>query len=312
MTRLPALPPSLTGRPFSVAEATQLGVSDSRMRGRDLSRPFHGVRAPAAPSPPTHDYAARIEAVRATARAYLCRAPDHHVFTHQTAAAIIGMPIPGRLIDAHTIHVSTVPPHRAPRAAGVVGHQIRAGGPIFVVRGLPVPDPARIWCQLGAVLGVRELVAAGDFLLAGATPMSDGEQLDLVLRSQRHSGARLLREALTLIRPGVESARESFLRLAIVDAGLPEPEINQDVYDERGNFVARLDMLYRSLRIGIEYDGEQHRRDVAQYQHDILRLDRLAALGWRILRVTQPQMDDDPAGVVRRIVRAVADASANA
>lgn len=64
------------------------------------------------------------------------------------------------------------------------------------------------------------------------------------------------------------------------------------VYDEHGGFVARVDMGYRSLKVGIEYDGPQHWTDPAQRQRDIDRHAALLALGWVIIRVT--------AGMLRR------------
>ena len=41
-------------------------------------------------------------------------------------------------------------------------------------------------------------------------------------------------EALGLIRPGAESRPETLVRLAIIEAGLPEPEVNVDIRDGAG------------------------------------------------------------------------------
>ena len=78
---------------------------------------------------------------------------------------------------------------------------------------------------------------------------------------------------------------ESRTRLCIVGAGLPEPAIQYTVVDGSGRFVARLDLAYERLRIGIEYEGDHHReRDT--FRHDAARLNRLHLLGWTILRFT--------------------------
>jgi len=72
-------------------------------------------------------------------------------------------------------------------------------------------------------------------------------------------GARRFREAAALARPDVESPMESRTRLCIVGAGLPEPAIQYTVVDGSGRFVARLDLAYERLRIGIEYEGDASR-----------------------------------------------------
>ncbi|BBZ11823.1 hypothetical protein MBRA_20180 [Mycobacterium branderi] len=58
------------------------------------------------------------------------------------------------------------------------------------------------------------------------------------------------------------------------------------VYDEYGEFVARVDMGYRDLRVGIEYDGPQHWTDPEQRRRDIDRQWALVALDWVIIRVS--------------------------
>nr|CRL73858.1 hypothetical protein CPGR_03438 [Mycolicibacterium komanii] len=73
-----------------------------------------------------------------------------------------------------------------------------------------------------------------------------------------HTGARglpRLQRVLPLMDGGAESPQETVARLALVDAGLPAPLTQVRVFDEYGQFVARLDMAYPNLLVGIEYDG---------------------------------------------------------
>jgi hypothetical protein len=95
-----------------------------------------------------------------------------------------------------------------------------------------------------------------------------------------------LRDALALVRPRTDSVKETELRLAILRAGLPEPEINVPICDADG-FIGLGDLVYRALKILIEYDGGQHREDEKQFLHDVDRLDRAMAEGWRVIRVTK-------------------------
>ncbi len=47
-----------------------------------------------------------------------------------------------------------------------------------------------------------------------------------------------------------------------------------------------LDLGWPDLKIAIEYDGDHHRSDAAQFAKDVLRHEELAALGWTVIRVT--------------------------
>jgi very-short-patch-repair endonuclease len=53
--------------------------------------------------------------------------------------------------------------------------------------------------------------------------------------------------------------------------------------------------------VGVEYDGEHHWTNPAQYAEDIERLEFLAAKGWVIVRVSAMQLRYQPALVVERV-----------
>lgn len=104
-----------------------------------------------------------------------------------------------------------------------------------------------------------------------------------------HTGARglvRLRAVLPLIDGGAESPQETWTRLVLIDAGLPKPQTQIRVFDDYGDFVARIDLGYEQLRVGVEYDGPQHWTDPAQRARDIERSTALLDLGWTIIRVT--------------------------
>ena len=67
---------------------------------------------------------------------------------------------------------------------------------------------------------------------------------------------------------------------------LSQDERNAAVYAEDGQFVARVDFLWREARVVVEYEGDQHRTDRRQWQSDIQRTRLLEALGWRVMRMT--------------------------
>ncbi|WP_291039420.1 DUF559 domain-containing protein [Herbiconiux sp.] len=307
MPRRVALPDPLIGRAFTVAEARSAGLGEGRLRSADLVRPYHGVRA----------RAPDVSTTSALAAAYQRRAPASHFFSHLTAARLWRVPLP-RGDAAHPLDVAVLKPEGLPRSAAVRGHRLVPQGVEVTERfGLRVADAASTWCQLGALLGHDDLVAAADHLvLRPAFPEAGDarpyvELTDLAERasSYRSPGAALLRRAIGDVRQGVESRPETHLRLLIVRGGLPEPEPGAAVLDSRGAFVARVDLLYRELRVIVEYDGEQHRTDDRQYEKDLRRLEHLRELGWTVVVVRGSGLYRHPAETVRRIAAALGSAA---
>ena len=93
--------------------------------------------------------------------------------------------------------------------------------------------------------------------------------------------------------------------LLLVGAGLPEPELNIAINGPSGEFLARVDMLYRKYRVVVEYDGDQHRTDQSQFDRDLARLDDLTAHGWRVVRIGGRALFRDPQDVIARVRRAL-------
>jgi hypothetical protein len=162
MTTSSDLPLSLPDA-FTVAQARDAGVSPGRLRGRDLSRPFHGVRARAEPTPGS---------LEASCRALLPRLRIGQFFSHETALYLLGVPQPEWPYEP-TIHVSTHRPAREPRTHAVVGHRLQLRTPAHTtVGGMPVEHPARAWRQTGTLWRLDDLVAAADHLISGRSPLT--------------------------------------------------------------------------------------------------------------------------------------------
>lgn len=123
-----------------------------------------------------------------------------------------------------------------------------------------------------------------------------------------HRGVRgltRLRRILPLCDGGAESPQETRTRLVLIDAGLPMPQTQIVVVDEYGQFVARLDMGYPELRVGIEYDGIQHWTDRQQRDRDIDRYTALLDLNWTIVRVSSELLRYRQGTFVARVVDAM-------
>lgn len=110
---------------------------------------------------------------------------------------------------------------------------------------------------------------------------------------------------LSLVDGGAESPQETRTRLALIDAGLPRPQTQIRVLDEYGDFVARIDMGYEDLRVGIEYDGPQHWTNREQRDRDIDRYTALLDVGWTIIRVSSELLRYRQGTFVARVVAAM-------
>ena len=96
---------------------------------------------------------------------------------------------------------------------------------------------------------------------------------------------------------------ETLLRLVIVAAGLPEPEIGSRVVVAGGSLVLHPDLAYPELRIAIEYEGGGH-REAGRWERDIERRELFEDAGWRVIRVTRHALFDEPEALIARIRRA--------
>ncbi|MBM3714806.1 MAG: DUF559 domain-containing protein, partial [Actinobacteria bacterium] len=303
---------------FTTAQARLRGLTRRQVDAPAFIRPFHGVRSFAREHPDDVHPARRreLEVLRRAEEYAVLLAPGQF-FSHTTAALLYGIPLPP--LPDEDIHVSVLPPLRAPRGRGVRGHQLRPAGVRLSKNdvGMPLTSAATTWALLGGtVRHPFDLVAAADYLVTAPRvpgprgrvlrePLVSIEELEAaVLRAPKRRGIVALREALPMVRPGPASRRETWTRMILLDGGLPEPELNHDVYDHDG-FVACVDLAYPEALVGVEYEGDQHRSDTRQWFRDIERYERLAAAGWHIVRVTNDMLFSTPETLVRLVLRAL-------
>ena len=230
--------------------------------------------------------------------------PAGAFFSHVTAARLYGMPLPAGHEADQLIHVTVVDPDRALRAMGVVGHSVAHSPGVNSVAGIPVLEPISAWCQLASVLELNDLVAAGDHLLRAELGLATASEIAArVVQYAGNRGARRLRAAEALIRPRVESRRETFLRLFLLTCGFPEPDTNLDIPLSAGKRRVRGDLVYFRYKVLVEYDGEQHRTDDVQYNRDAERLHDLREAGWVVITVRKSSSKDWVKGAVDAALR---------
>ena len=344
MTRRTPLPHPFVQLPFAVDQALAASISKGRLRVGDLGRPHHGIRTPLAPEPRTDlerlvsrcaEYAPLLRPGQlfshvTAARLFGCPLPPGQAISQPPGQSISQPPgqaisqppghsTPGRRpaagpVGEQPLHITAVSPERSPRRPGVVGHQSAAPHANSVLRyGLPTTSAARTWVSLAATLRLDDLVAIGDHLVLDPylfdprdpRPYTTIEQLHLELAGFHGRGSRAATSALQLIRQGAESRPESLLRLVLARAGLPEPELNLNLADAGGRWLARCDLVFSTYNTVVEYDGDHHRSTTAQYDKDVTRIEDLTFAGFHVVRVRSQGLFVSPANTIERVKRAL-------
>jgi len=287
------LPFPLSERAFTAGEAQLAGVTRGRTRHVSLAAPSRGLRVHGIPA-----------SVEEAARAVALVLPAPWAYSHQTAARLLRLPVPVPWHPGEPLSVMRPSTSTRVRRRGVRGQRGLESRDVTSVRGLPVTGFVSAWCDLAGQLGLDDLVILGDAVLARRRVGLDA--FTSAVEERRHGRwVTRIRRALPLLRVGSGSPMETRTRLVFARGGLPEPELNGDVFDDFGEWVARGDFVWRQARVVGEYEGDYHRTERRQWQHDIARTRILEDLGWRVVRITADDVRDPrrAAALVARLAR---------
>ncbi|MCV7175749.1 endonuclease domain-containing protein [Mycolicibacterium sphagni] len=214
-----------------------------------------------------------------------------------TAAGLHGMKWLDASEPAELVSANARPPK------GIRTHDLcLKPGERMLLGDLPVTTPQRTAFDIGRRHPTRSTVARMDTLLR-ATGIGVA---DINAIAAQHPGARGLRQlekVLALIDTGAQSPRETWLRLTLVDAGLPRPQTQIVVRCPDSFTTYYLDMGWEEMMVAVEYDGDHHRTDRWQYARDSRRREDLERLGWIVIRVLASDTSGD---IVRRVCDALA------
>lgn len=273
-----------TRRPFPRWRGIKAGLGRATLDGPGYRRLLYGVLVAAdVPDSPQ----LRAEAV------LLCFFGSAFA-SHATAARVWSLPVnlpPGE-------HV-TVPEvgHRL-RRTGVTCH-VRPAAEVAVVDGIRVSTLPDLFVELASLLPLVELVVAGDWMVRrrGVRP----KQLIATARQAGGRAGALARRAAAYVREGVDSPMESRLRMLLVLAGIPEPEINLQIRTVDGEVLRRYDLSWPGVRVIVEYDGRHHIERVEQWEADLTRREAIDDSAWRILVIVSSGIYKSPEQTVQRV-----------
>jgi hypothetical protein len=287
-----SVPAALRNKPFKLADARTLGVTRGQLRAARYGRLGSGM----------YHWVGLKETPQLTLSAVARRLPNGGAFSGRTAAWLHGLDVE----PCDPIEVTIPEPFGSSRVAGAsVRRAALAAADIVLRRRLPATSALRTAVDLGGRNPLKEAVVAVDLFLHAELVSLE----ELRCHVAGHPGAwgiGRLRRAVDLAEPKSESAMESRLRMVMVMAGLPKPEVQIDVRDDRGHFLGRPDLLYPRHRLAIEYDGGTHRDRMIE---DNRRQNGLVGAGYRLLRFTAADVYGAPDTVVMQVRHSLATKS---
>ncbi|NYG59750.1 very-short-patch-repair endonuclease [Nocardioides daedukensis] len=285
MSTAPSTPPLDTRSPFHRTEALAAGLTDWDLRGSRFQTILRGV-----------DITSAIRVTwrhRSLAALKAVPAPDAHL-SHVSAARAHGVPVPA-ITDEH---VTVSRPEDRRRTAGVRCH-VAPTGDVVWSGSARVSSSERTFVELASQLGLVDLVVAGDSMVRwGHASLTS---LENYLDGCTLPGVRAARKAFAHVRERVDSPMESRLRMLLVLAGLPEPEVNMEIRLGDGTVARRYDLCWKDVRVIVEYDGRQHVEVRENWENDLKRREAIDEDGWRIIVITASGVYKEPGETVRRV-----------
>lgn len=311
--------PGVEEASFLLRDAMTNGLGAGALRHPRWVRPFRGVRSRQPPA----------RSLQGRALQYVPRLREGDLFSHATALALLGCPI--RVPTGCPVDVSSPAAAGPVVCRGVVGH--RHSSPVRpypcmlpeVEGWIDVVPPLTAALQSATQLPCIELVVALDYLLLDDPLRYDPRltvtpgELEEFARRVSGRGVARFREAARLARVGAESRMETLMRLCAERVGMPELQLQRELYTDSGRWIGRFDAVDEATRSVYEYDGEQHTYSTKQRRRDSEKHQLARDAGWRVLVLFARDVVEEPIGTGRRMLefggqrpRRVSPASARA
>jgi very-short-patch-repair endonuclease len=212
------------------------------------------------------------------------------VLSHRSAACLWGL-------RAWRGEEEVSRPGRFRHQKGIRAH--RAAVPpdeISVVEGIPVTSPFRTAFDLAAVVGERELERLwNEVKVRGLTDRLS--PWEFLRRYPRRRGTLAWRRLLESEAPeGIMRSELEEAFVAFLDAwGLSRPRFNGSVAVRDG--FLEVDCLWDDARLAVELDGRAFHDTAHGFEADRRRDRLLLSEGWRTMRITWRQLQDEPDAV---------------
>lgn len=211
-----------------------------------------------------------------------------------TAAALFGFDTE----ESPALHVLDPPGCALRSGDGLVVHR-RDGAPLVVRDGRRTTAPA--WTAVEVARSLRRpraLATLDAALRSGTCTLPDLWRAAVEQKGRR--GIVAVRDLLPLADARSESPMESEARLAMLDGGLPVPELQFEILDGNGE-LRRLDFAWPDQRIAAEYDGIAWHSGPEAMVRDRRRHTALMDVGWSVIPIVYEDVRYRAAELVARI-----------
>jgi hypothetical protein len=195
-----------------------------------------------------------------------------------TAAAMYGFDTEGPA----DLHVLSPPNSRLRSVDGLVVHR-RDGAPLSMVDGRRATTAAWTAVEVARSLKRPRALATLDAALRTGT-CSRPEMWRAAVGQAGRRGIVAVRDLIALADHRAESPMESEARLAMIDGGLPIPELQYEIVDGSGE-LRRLDFAWPDQRVAVEYDGLDWHSGPDAMRRDRRRTAALLDVGWMVLAI---------------------------
>jgi very-short-patch-repair endonuclease len=216
------------------------------------------------------------------------------VLSHRSAAEMFGLlPEVGGEVDV------TIVGRNPGVHPGIRLHRPRALARVDVtaVRGIAVTSIARTICDLAASEPQEDVTRSFQEALYRRA-VSPQAVAAVLAREPTRKGAAIIRELIE--DPCMTRSQRERLLLKLIDqAQLPKPATNVRLH---GHLV---DVLWPAERLIVEFDGWGAHGHRVAFEKDRKRDQILVAAGYRVLRVTDRQLINEPLAVIARIAQAL-------
>lgn len=196
------------------------------------------------------------------------------------------------------LHVLNPPGCRLRSADGLVVHR-RDGAPLVRVDGRRATSPAWTAVEVARSLRRPRALATLDAALRSGT-CSRADIWRAAIEQAGRRGIVAVRNLIALADPRAESPMESEARLAMLDGGLPTPELQYEVIDGNGE-LRRLDFAWPEYRVAVEYDGMDWHSGPDAMKRDRRRQAALRDIDWVAMAIVFEDVRYRPWEFVARI-----------
>lgn len=243
----------------------------------------------------------------ATHHAALAAAGEGGALARRSAAEVLGLLDPRQAPHHLVIPHDRRPPAVPSKLAIVTRSRTVRTDEVVEVSGLRTTSAARTLLDLAPRSSAERLAE----MAAAAIRLRHcglGQLEDVLAVHPGARGRSRLRTAVRLLGDDGAKARaevEIAAVAALLEAGLPRPEIAFRVHDGNGRLIAEVDLAYPTWRLALEIDGYRWHSTPARKRADESRQNRLILAGWTVLRFSAEVVRRHPYDLVDAVAQAL-------